>query len=69
MAVFAPRANPVLWWVPRVNPSVASWLPTLFFVPLAAFGLYRRAKRTLGQQAIAPNRMALRMIMLKLPSA
>jgi hypothetical protein len=47
-----------------VNPGVASWLPTALFVPLVAFALYRRLRRTFGPQPITPKRMALRMILL-----
>ncbi len=47
-----------------MSPRVASWLPTVFFVPLAAFALYRRVRRTFGRQLIAPKRMVLRMLLL-----
>jgi hypothetical protein len=47
-----------------VNPSVSSWLPTAIFVPLVAFGLYRRVKRTFGQQPVTPRRMTFRMVLL-----
>jgi hypothetical protein len=51
-----------------VNPSVASWLPTLVFVPLVAFMLYRRVRRTFGRQPITPKRMAVRMVLLSVIS-
>jgi predicted alpha/beta-fold hydrolase len=51
-----------------VNPTVASWLPTLIFVPLVAFALYRRVKRTFGRQPITPKRMVARMILLSILS-
>jgi hypothetical protein len=47
-----------------VSPTVSSWLPTLIFVPLVGFALYRRLKRTFGRQAITPRRMVLRMVLL-----
>jgi hypothetical protein len=31
-----------------VDPTIASWLPTLVFVPLVGFALYRRVRRTGG---------------------
>jgi hypothetical protein len=47
-----------------VNPQLSSWLPTLVAVPLVAFMLYRRLRRTFGRQLVAPRRMALRMVLL-----
>jgi hypothetical protein len=47
-----------------VNPSIASWLPTLIFVPLVGFMLYRRVRRTFGRQPVTPKRMAARMVLL-----
>ncbi|MGH7439934.1 MAG: DUF1453 domain-containing protein [Polyangiaceae bacterium] len=41
-----------------------SWLPTLIFVPLIGFGLYRRFTRTFGRQLVAPRRMVARMVLL-----
>ena len=51
-----------------MNQSGATWLPTALFVPLVAFALYRRLRRTFGPQPIAPKRMALRMILLSVVS-
>jgi hypothetical protein len=47
-----------------MNAQVPSWLPTLVFVPLIAFGLYRRLKRTFGRQPVTPRRMVARMVLL-----
>ncbi len=41
--------------------SLQSWLPTLIFVPLVAFGLYRRFKRTFGPQTLSVPKLAARM--------
>jgi hypothetical protein len=51
-----------------VNPRVASWLPTLVFVPLVGFMLYRRVRRTFGRQPVTPKRMAVRMALLSVVS-
>ena len=51
-----------------MNPSVASWLPTLVFVPLVGFMLYRRVRRTFGRQPVTPKRMAARMVLLSVIS-
>jgi len=48
--------------------DLASWLPTVVLVPVVAFALYRRVRRTFGRQVIAPRRMALRMILLSVVS-
>jgi hypothetical protein len=47
-----------------VPPQLATWLPTLAFAALVAYGLYRRVKRTFGRQPVTPRRMALRMAVL-----
>jgi hypothetical protein len=49
-----------------VDPRLATWLPTLVFVPLVGFALYRRVKNTFGKQRLAPKRMLFRMAMLTL---
>src|SRR5438045_711925 len=41
-----------------------SWLPTVIFVPLVGFGLYRRYKRSFGKQPYTPKRMIARMVLL-----
>jgi hypothetical protein len=41
-----------------------SLLPTLIFVPLVGFALYRRFKRTFGRQPLAPKRMIARAVFL-----
>lgn len=41
-----------------------SWLPTLIFIPLIGFGLYRRFRRTFGRQPVTPRRMILRIVVL-----
>src|SRR4051794_9441108 len=41
-----------------------SWLPTLIFVPLIGFGLFRRFKRTFGRQRVTPRRMVARIVLL-----
>jgi hypothetical protein len=51
-----------------VNPTVESWLPTIIFVPLVAFALYRRVKRSFGRQRVAPKRMIARIILLSVLS-
>ena len=51
-----------------MNPNVASWLPTLVFVPLVGFMLYRRVRRTFGRQPVTPKRMAVRMVLLSVIS-
>ena len=45
-----------------------TWLPTLIFVPLIGFGLYRRFRRTFGRQLVAPRRMLVRMVLLSVVS-
>lgn len=40
-----------------------SWLPTLIFVPLIGFVLYRRYKRTFGQQRVDPGRIWFRIVL------
>ena len=47
-----------------MNPTLASWLPTLVSVPLVAFALYRRVRRTFGRQPVTPKRMVLRIVLL-----
>ena len=49
--------------------SVATWLPTVVFVPLIGFGLYRRLKRTFGRQELAPKRMVARMALISVVCA
>lgn len=44
--------------------SMPTWLPTLIFVPLIGFGLYRRFKRTFGRQLVTPRRMVARIVLL-----
>jgi hypothetical protein len=51
-----------------VNPTLASWLPTIIFVPLVGFALYRRVRRTFGRQPITPKRMVARIILLSIIS-
>lgn len=51
-----------------MNQGAASWLPTVIFVPLVAFALYRRVRRTFGRQPMTPKRMALRMVLLSVVS-
>jgi hypothetical protein len=41
-----------------------TWLPTLIFVPLIGFGLYRRFRRTFGRQLVTPRRMIARIVLL-----
>ena len=47
---------------------MASWLPTVIFVPLVGFALYRRVRRTFGRQPITPKRMVARIILLSVIS-
>jgi hypothetical protein len=49
--------------------TTPSWLPTLIFIPLIAFGLYRRFRRTFGRQAVTPRRMVARMVLLSVVCA
>ena len=51
-----------------MSPSVASWLPTAVLVPLVAFALYRRVRRTFGRQPVTPKRMIARMALFSLVS-
>ena len=51
-----------------MSPSVASWLPTAVLVPLVAFALYRRVRRTFGRQPVTPKRMIARMVLFSLVS-
>jgi hypothetical protein len=51
-----------------VNPTLASWLPTIIFVPLVGFALYRRVRRTFGRQPITPKRMVARIVLLSVIS-
>jgi hypothetical protein len=44
--------------------TAPSWLPTLIFIPLIGWGLYRRFRRTFGRQAVTPRRMVARMVLL-----
>jgi hypothetical protein len=48
---------------------MGSWLPTVAFVPLIAFLLYRRFKRTFTRQPIVAGRMWMRIGLLTLVSA
>jgi len=52
-----------------MDSKVASWLPTLVFVPLVGFMLYRRFKRTFGRQVYTPRRMGARLVLLTVVSA
>jgi len=47
-----------------VSPQLSSWLPTIIAVPLVAFLLYRRLRRTFGRQPFTPKRMVFRMVLL-----
>jgi hypothetical protein len=44
--------------------TAPSWLPTLIFIPLIGWGLYRRFRRTFGRQAVTPRRMVARILLL-----
>jgi len=44
--------------------NAPSWLPTLVFIPLIGWGLYRRFRRTFGRQAVTPRRMVARIVLL-----
>jgi hypothetical protein len=44
--------------------NVSAWLPTVILVPLVAFGLYRRYKRTFGLQPLTLRAMLPRMLLL-----
>ena len=48
--------------------NTSTWLPTLIFVPLVGFALYRRFKTTFGRQRVAPRRMIARMVLLSVVS-
>jgi hypothetical protein len=51
-----------------MNVDLQSLLPTLIAVPVVAFLLYRRAKRSFGKQPLAEGRMKFRMALLGLIS-
>ncbi len=47
-----------------MSPQVSSWLPTVIAVPLVAFALYRRLRRSFGRQPVTPKRMTARIVLL-----
>ena len=49
-----------------LTPALSSWLPTIIFVPLIGFALYRRVRRTFGRQELSPRRMMARMALQSL---
>ncbi len=49
-----------------MNHGVSSWLPTVIFVPLVGWALYRKVSKTFRRQPMAPKRMVLRMILLSI---